>query len=235
MAFVPSYNSRILYGALSLSTQVRNMAMATTGDMVDVTVLTDTSKVFVAGMTDSTFTADGPLDVDGSGPWASYTADKGIFVPITYAPSGLTTGAEAFLVDGVETELSTLAANAGSVDFRLAAQTSGPADAGNVVEDLTAITTTGNGTARDFTAASSNGAVFHLHVTEYSSLTSDVITIEDSSTGSSGWATIATFASVTGTTSERVEITGTVKRYVRVVDTCTGSGSLTRSVAMARR
>ena len=96
-------------------------------------------------------------------------------------------------------------------------------------------TATGNGTARDLTAQSTNGAVAHLHVTGFTGLTSNDITIEDSSTGSSGWAVIGTFTQVTGLTSQRLAITGTVKQYVRVVDTAVGTGSCTRTVAFARR
>jgi hypothetical protein len=61
------------------------------------------------------------------------------------------------------------------------------------------------------------------------------VTIEDSADGSTNWTTIGTFATVTGLTSERLVIAGTVRRYLRVVDNVTGTGTNTRSVALARR
>ena len=70
-----------------------------------------------------------------------------------------------------------------------------------------------------------------------SGLTSNVVTIEHSVDGVSSWATLVTFATVTGVTSERVAVAAgtTVRRFLRVVDTLTGTPIYTRSVSFARR
>ena len=107
---------------------------------------------------------------------------------------------------------------------------------GATVSGITIDTT---GTARDSTivGGTANGGVAHLHVSAFSGLTSDVITIEHSVNGSTSWATLVTFATITGVTSERVVVApGTsVRQYLRVVDDVTGTGSITRFVAFSRR
>ncbi len=239
MAFVPSYESRVLLGALNLSCEIRNMSIESTTDIIDVSVICNKPKAFIAGQDSSTFSADGPLNVSGStnDPFDILTDFKSAGLPLTYAPSGLTTGTDVLLADTLESNYTSSNTSTGSADFSLAAQVTGVVDSGVSVEDLAAITATGNGSARDLTASSTNGGVAHMHVTAFSGLTSDVVTIEQSSNGSTGWTTLVTFATVTGVTSERVVVaSGTsVARYLRVVDTVTGTGSVTRAVSFARR
>jgi len=237
MAFVSAQKSRVLVGSLDLSGYSRSFSMDSTTEALDVTVISSTSKAYIAGQTSGSFQADLILDTDttAGGLHAVVTTWKGTPAAITYAPSGAAALSEAFLLNGLQTSVSPSSALTGTADASVSAVTDGPADAGYVIDPSTAITADTNGTSRDLTAQTTNGAVAHLHVTAFSGLTSNDITIEDSSTGSSGWATIGTFTQVTGLTSQRLTIAGTVKQYVRVVDNVTGTGSCTRTVAFARR
>ena len=240
MAFLPSYTSRVLLGSLNLSCEIRDMSLDTSTDMIDVSTICDTTKQFIPGQDDASFSASGPLDVASSTSepfdvltdWRAAAA-----LPLTYAPAGLTAGTGVLLGDALESTFQSTNSPTGSADFSISAQISGGAEAGTSLENLTAVTVDGNGTARDGAAASSNGGVAHLHVTAFSGLTSNVVTIEHSVDGSTSWATLVTFATVTGVTSERVAVAAgtTVRRYLRVVDNVTGTGSCTRSVAFARR
>jgi hypothetical protein len=238
MAFMPAERSRILLGSLNLSCYATQIGATVATAMLDSTTLCNTSKVFIPGQTEGSFEISGHLDTDASSglqfdtivDWKQATP-----LAVTYAPSGLTALSEALLSGALEGSFTPSAGVGGMADFSLSSTADGAIDPGFVLEDLTAVTIDGNGTARDLTAQSTNGAVAHLHVTAFSGLTSNIVTIEDSSDGSTGWATIGTFATVTGLTSERLVIAGTVKRYVRVVDNVTGTGSCTRSVALARR
>lgn len=93
-------------------------------------------------------------------------------------------------------------------------------------------TAAGNGTALDGTAATTNGGAVHVHATAFTG-TSITLTVEDSADNST-FATIGTFTAITaGGTSERIEIAGTIRRYVRIVragtfTTCTFSAGLYR-------
>jgi hypothetical protein len=240
MAFQPSYKSRVLLGSLNLSCQIRNMTLDESIDMVDVSTICDQAKQFIPGQPDGTFSADGPLDVATStaAPFPTLTAWKATSaLPLTYAPRGLTTGTEVMLGDALASSFQSTNTPTGSADFSISAQLTDGIDPGVSVEDLTAVTIDTTGVARDLTAASTNGGVAHLHVSAFSGLTSDVITIEQSANGSTSWTTLVTFATVTGATSQRVVVApGTsVARYLRVVDDVTGTGSITRAVAFARR
>ncbi|ANS02856.1 hypothetical protein [uncultured Mediterranean phage uvDeep-CGR0-AD1-C239] len=69
------------------------------------------------------------------------------------------------------------------------------------------------GTAVDNSASSASGGAGYV---EAFSLTSGTVTtIIQHSADNSSWATLASFTSITGSTAERVEVTGTVNRYIR--------------------
>lgn len=239
MAFRNAQQARIYVGSFAASCYARTVSLDDSVDMLDVTTICDAAKAYIPGTEGSgSFSIAGPLDSDGAatGQWATLTAQKAATTPtpITYMPLG--TDGAVWLVAGVHTNFDTTASVGNTIDWSMQSSTTGVLDMNaTVLSNNVAVTTTTSGSSIDGTAATTNGAVFHLHVTAFSGLTSDTITIEDSSTGSSGWATIATFAAATALTSERVAITGTVKRYVRIVDTIVGTGSITRHISMARR
>jgi len=76
-----------------------------------------------------------------------------------------------------------------------------------------------NGATLDQGAQTSAGAEGFLHVTSFTG-SNFTATIQDSANGSD-WGTLKAFTQVTGTGSERVTVSGTVERYVRVISTGT--------------
>lgn len=238
MTFRSSHHSRVYVGLLAASCYARTAETNSTTDMLDVSVLCDKPRRFIPGHDTSNFSIGGPLDVDGSSNGqADAIADlKGATTPtpITYMPLGTDEG--AWLLEAFETQFDTSSPVGGTSDWSMEAQTTGVTDFnGQVLENNTTVTEDTNGSNLDGGAATTNGGVAHLHVTDYDGLDSDDITIEGSANGSSGWATVFTFTQVTGRTSERVEVTGSIPRYLRVVDDVTGTGSIDRLVAVARR
>lgn len=240
MAFVPGMNSRLIVGPLAWSVFMRGYSTDDTVDMLDVTVCDGSnSRSFIPGQTTSTMSIDCLLDGSGaagsqfinSDTWASTPQ------PITIAPNLLTSGQPVILASALEASATVSSTPTSVVALAISTQTDGATDYGVSVEDFTAITTDTNGTARDGGGATTNGGVAQIHVSAFSGLTSDVVTIEHSVNGSTSWATLATFATITGTGSERVVVAaGTaVRQFLRVVDDVTGSGSCTRQVSFARR
>jgi len=232
MPFVSATKSRVLAGTLSASCYSRGFSLSSGVDMLDVSTLCDDAKAYIPGQESST--ASFTLIYDEAqaahaGTWA--TAGN---LPVTFLPGGAAVGDAAFLIDSIRTDYSTTTSVTGTVDASITTQTTGDTGYGVCVAALAAITTDTNGTAVDNAASSTNGGVAHLHVTAFAGLTSDVITIEHS-TNNSTWATLATFTTVTAATTQRLAVTGTVNRYLRVVDDVTGTGSCTRLVAFARR
>lgn len=241
MAFQSSQKARVLAGILNLSGYATSVNLGWSQAMLDVTTLNASAKQMIPGMETSSGSIALLLDTDTTS-GGEYDFVEGTWKttqpqPLTYAPAGLTTGSPAILVNALETQAGGQVTASGVATIGLNFQTAIHTDYGTVLEDLTAITATGNGTARDGTAATANGGIAHLHVTAYSGLTSNVVTIEHSVDGATSWATLVTFSTVTAKTSERVTVAAgtTVRRYLRVVDTVTGTGTNTRSVSFARR
>lgn len=236
--------TRLYLAHLRLSKYARSAGLASTVNMLETSVLdravTLGAKTFIPDDDTSTFTGDGPLDsattADLNQDTLADFKDRQTPTAITYLPLG--TDGRCWLIEALATQLTIPSARGQTVNWQLAAQTTGDTDwNGVILEDETSVTQDTDGTTVDNGAATSNGAAVHLHVTAFSGLTSDDITIEASTTGAFGGeeTTLFTFAQVTGLTSERLTVTGTVPRYLRVVDDVTGTGSITRFVAISRR
>lgn len=229
---VSAQKSRVLVGDFHLSSYATSIGGTWQQDMLDTTVLTDTSKTSIIGSETSTAKVSGLFDdaqhADAAS-WKSAAAQ-----PITVGLNGLALGSELWMVNGLLTEMSTNAARNGVVGFDLNAQTDGLTDFGVSLHDLTAVTADESGTGYDGAAATTGGGVAHLHATAYSGLASAVIIVEDSA-NNSVWATIGTFATLTAVGRERLAIAGTIRRYVRYSIDVTGTGSITFAVGLARR
>jgi hypothetical protein len=90
------------------------------------------------------------------------------------------------------------------------------------------------GTAVDNGASSANGGVGYLLVSAFSGLTGAIVTIQHSPDNST-WADLVTFTNVTAAPAkQRIEVGGTVNRYLRANGDVTGTGSLTPFVGFAR-
>jgi hypothetical protein len=241
MAAISSHYSRVLLGPLSLSASLRSAGFNYASDAHDVTSLADVAKVFIPTLVTSTWSFDGPLDVDPTAnlPYDILTDNwREGELAITWAPAGLTVGSMVVVASAIQTQFAVDSVNSGGTDWSASGQTNGATDAGLSIDDgATAITADGNGTARDHGAATANGGIAQIHVTAFSGFTSNAVTIEHSVDGSTSWTTLATFATYTGLTSERVVVAAgtTVRRYLRVVDNVTGTGSTNRQVSFARR
>lgn len=241
MAFRNAQQARVYVGILSAAAYARSVDVSSSTEMLDTTTLADEERNFITGQEETgTFSIAGPLDVDGSanGQFDAIADVKAATTPtpITFLPLGTDGG--AWLIHGNQVDLNLVNALGATADWSMSATTHGQHDCNGVLlENAVTVTTDTDGTTLDNGAATTNGAVLHLHVTAYSGLTSDAITVEASTTGAFGGeeTTLASFTSVTGLTSERVVVTGTVPRYLRVVDDVTGTGSITRTVAISRR
>lgn len=231
MAFQPGYKARLLLGDFSLSSKLTDASFPFAVEMLDVTTFADDGvKRFIPGLDTSTVSMSGFLDADTAADSTAWTDAQ----PLTYGPTGLAAGSPVFMVDTLKTSYEVGTQVSGVVSFDLAAQTDGLTAIGRSIRDLTAATSDGSSSAVDGGAASSGGGVAHLHVTAYSGFTDVNVTVEGSANGTSGWATVATFAQFTGVTSERVTVAGSVARYLRATVDVDGSGSVTFAVGFAR-
>lgn len=243
MTFRSGADARLFLHSLALHSYTRDASSSSSTGMLPTSTLGTKAKTFIPDLLPTwSCQFGGPLDVDATagGQFATLAAMKAALTagtatayPFTFLPLG--TDGALWLGDSIKTSLDVVTGLGETVNWASGAQGTGVLDQnGKILENNTAVTTDTNGTSLDNGAATSNGAAFHLHVTAFSGLTDDVITIEDSA-DDSNWATIVTFTTVAGLTSERKTLTGAVRRYVRVVDNVTGTGSISRFVAISRR
>jgi hypothetical protein len=234
MAFTHGKNTSLWFDGRDLTPFFHEFTGTFANDTAETTVFQNAWKTFIPGLN--------ALDVSGSGyfdPTMTDLTDALTATPnsvLTYGLGGLTQGALSRLVPIRETAFEEGANIGEAVGFSWAAISTGiPGLDGRVLAPLAAVTIDQNGTAVDNGAATTTGAIAHLHVTSVSASDSIVVTIEDSATGSSGWATIGTFASKSAAGAERIVIAGTIRRYTRAVDDVTGAAvSIIRGVALAR-
>lgn len=234
MSFSNAQLARVLLGENELSSKLTQARALSGNEMLDVTTLNDTAKRFIAGL------GMGELSVEGWSDAAGFTdtftaLDAGVAGVVTYAPKGLSLGSPCILASGRKTTFETGTEVGGVANFSLNVTGDGHVAQGVMLHDLAAETADDSESSYDRGAAQTStalGGVAHLHVSAYDSLTSIDVIVEDSANDST-WATIATFTQVTATGSERVEITGTVRRYLRATWDVDGSGSATFAVSFA--
>lgn len=244
MAFQSAQASRASIGLLNASGYIRNWKFDDVTDQLETTTIADKVKQMIVGQNSQSASMEMLLDTTAPtnsqfvvmSNWKTTTP-----LPFDIAPEGYATGNPVVMMNALETQANTKAAANTTVDGSASAISSNGTDYGISVEDYTAITTTTTGTARDsgIVGGTANGGVAHLHISAYTGLTSNTVTIEHSVDGSTSWATLVTFTLAAGLTSERVVVAAgtTVRKFLRVVDTVVvgGGGSNTRQVSFARR
>lgn len=221
MSFVHGKDAAVLLDGVLISAYFDSGEFSAEVDTAETTTFSSSWKSFIAGQAAGTVGLTGYFDPTWNDLWDTIGDAPGAV--LTFAPGGLALGSPVRLVKVLTSAYGESAPIGGAVTFSWDVTADGSVGTGQVIAAATAITADTNGAAFDGGAATSNGAVAHLHVTSVSASDSIVVTIEDSANGSSGWATIGTFASKSAPGAERIAIAGNVRRYVRAVYDVTGS------------
>lgn len=233
MAFVPGYKARILIGDTSWSAKLHTFSGPFNVDMHECSTFADAgSRRYTPGQNSSSLSAGGYMDATVASEISGWSSTQ----PLTFAFDGLALSTNVWMLNALMANFTPKSPVGGVSGFDLTAQTDGFTDLGVSLHDLTASTSDTNFSSHDGGAASSGGAVGHIHVTEYSGLTQAVFKIQHSTDNfSANTADLITFSTVTGVTGEHAEVTGTVNRYLRATIDVTGTGTVTFAVACARR
>lgn len=223
-----------IFGGVAITSYITDASLDVDVDAAETTTWGNSWKTYIPGQAQAQYAFQGLFDSLMTPTFTSLVGDNPAGL-LLVAPSGLTVGERANIMEVIETKYGESAPVGGVVAFSFDCLADTVPGFGNVLSGLTPITADGNGTNVDGGAATTSGGVAQLHVTEVSASDSIVVTIEDSANGSSGWATIGTFASKSAIGAERIAIAGTIRRYVRAVFDVTGSGvSIVATVALAR-
>jgi hypothetical protein len=242
---MPTYrhgkNTVVLIDQFDLSGYFKESTTSRSVETSDTTAFGNSAKTYIAGLKDATMNLSGMFDGSVGAVDETMAASLGgIDDIVTVQIEGNVVGTIAHMMEAQQTsyEVSSPVGDVVSVTAQL--QADGGLESGRVLAPATVVTTatTTNGTSVDNAAASTNGGVAHVHVTANANLNTTTIKVQHS-TDNSTWVDLVTFATVATTikTSQKVTVAAgaTVNRYLRSQITTTGTGSITTTVAFARR
>lgn len=246
--------AKLYANGYDLSAYMRTATFAGTADVADTTVWGLGSKTYIPGFSDATLTGEGIYDADMAPGLANKPDDvlaaalgNATKSNITYLPRGDSLGARARLLRADETsyEITSPRDDISAVSFEAQSST-GAAASAVVLRPLAGaltLTTTGAGTAvsdevLDTPVATTFGGLAVLQVVSKGGGAGNLtVLVESSVNGSTGWGTIATFATVTAAPGSEVVVIPsgtTINIYVRASWTVTG-GTWDINVAFGRR
>jgi len=217
------------------------------GDLTEIqdsfeVVLEETTPL---GASDDTWASVGVRKYEGT--LSGIYSDSGILTafestavqPLMYALEGNTIGNEFVGIDAIRAVITRQATRDALHRLEASFKASTRMDKGVILSTHAARATASTTAGVDNAAATTAGGVAYLgaSVLALGGYTNVVITVEDSANNSS-FATIGTFTAITAVpASQRLEITGTIRRYTRTLATFNGSGSsesVTSAVGLAR-
>lgn len=220
-------------GGYDLTTDSTSVEMASLARDVESTTLGQAAEKFVSGIYGGEFSHDGILDGTAGQINTAGAALIGTNPVATLAVSN-TAGKRAMSGQVLETSFKTPAPLGGLVMATVTGVTDGKVEQALVVQEK--VTKTGNfdSASVDNAASSSGGGTGFLHIFAANG-TADVV-IEESSDdgGGDAFATVLTFAQFSAVGSQRVAITSSVERYIRVALTLGTATSVTYAVTFAR-
>lgn len=206
-------NTALFLGGYEISQFFRSTSIDANKDTVETTTFKASSKSYIGGLRDGTGSADGIFDGEETGGdeilRAAFDAAADIF---TYWPEGDVLGKFGFGMSGIQTAHAITSSIDDVVQCSMEIQSKHGVDRVrclHVGEEETA----DDGTTVDGGAATSAGAVGYIQATDVQ----DELDVEiEHSTDGDVWTTLLTFSTLTDIGAERVQVSGTVNRYVRV-------------------
>lgn len=239
MAFLHGKDTKLYANGYDVTGYFRSVPSEVTRELGDSTVFGLNDKTFLAGQREASASPEGLFDGAAAAIDAILDTIFGAEARSLWSVwfGGDAVGNRGFGIDAHQTKYKVDAPHNEVVSTAVELRSSVGREALVSHHALAAETANGQSAAVDGGAASSNGGVGYLHVPDVTTITNIVVVIEDSADGSSGWATILTFAAVTADNAkERVAISGTVRRYTRARWTITGGpGSATFNAGFGRK
>jgi hypothetical protein len=235
-SFTHGKDALVLSNGYDVSGFLSSVTLAGEADVAEVSTLGNDDKAYIPGLRDATISVEG-----------FYSGASGQIDELLEARLGTTTtwtvvftpdaeGALAYGVRAVDTSYEIGAEIGGAVSISAEGQVTEGREAARVLHPLVLETTSDVGGGVDNTGSSPGGLAGYLHVTDVDGTLPTLDVKIQHSVDNSTWVDLATFTQVTTPNSyERVAVTGTVNRYLRVNFTIGGTTpEFTFHVAAAR-
>jgi len=237
MPFVHGRQTRLLVNGHDLSAYFQNVDVDASAELIDTTTFQAAAKQFLLGYRDGKISCQGLYESKADAALAiDRNAVDDILAPllgadtnqlVLIAQDDLTAGsASATTLQAKTLKYSITSPYNGAVSCMAEMQaTEAGVRSGIALNALsTPITATSSGAAQDNTAATTTGGVAQVHVKAATGTTPSLTAIiEDSADGTTGWATVGTFAAQTAVGAAAMTIAGTIRRYVRASFTVSGT------------
>ena len=207
-------------------------------ETAETTTFADDDKTYITGLGDGTISTSGLFDSTAG---ASNDVLTGIIAQedntFTVLPEGATAGSRSIIANGQMTSYEVSSPVGDVVAISAEVQADGGLYSGRALNGLTNTGTSASLTGINDGSATSNGALFNLHVTANTRDGASTVKVQHSADNNT-WVDLVTFSSVSAstTTGESITSTGTVNQYLRATHSLAGSsGSITYHVSAARR
>lgn len=231
---------KVFVDEFDFSSYFNDVSASTTVETAETSTFGSDAKEYITGLVDGTVSLSGMFEGTadtGTDDYFSSVLGGATKQKVIVATEGHANGGRAVMLESDNTSYEVSGAIADVVQASAEFQSSEGVEHGVILSSGAAVTATGNGTSVDNGAATTNGGVGYLSVptnTRNGNVTVKIQASADNST----FTDLITFTVVSSAakTSQRVEVTGTVARYLRVNYTVAGStGSATPIVAFSRR
>lgn len=241
MAFLHGKSTKVFVNGSDLSSYFNDASPSVSIETAETTAFGNDDKTYITGLRDGTISTSGMFDGSAGAVDAVLSGILGTenSAVVTIAYGGATAGNRVSIALAEETSYDISAPVSDVVSATAEFQADDGVYGGIALTGLSAVSSTGTGSAQDNSASTSNGGVAVFHATANTRDGSTTLKVQHSADNVS-WADLATFTAVSaGTTdSERVVVAAgtTVNRYLRASHTLAGStGSITYIMSFARR
>lgn len=238
--FAHGKNVKVFVDQFDFSAYFNDVTATTTVETAETSAFGSSAKEYITGLKDGTVSLsgmfEGTADV-GTDSYFGTALGSATKQKVIVATAGHSNGARAVMLQSDDTSYEVSGSIGDVVQTSAEFQASSGVEHGVILSSGAAVTSTGNGTSVDNAAASTNGGVGYVSVPTNTRNGNVTIKIQQSADNST-FTDLITFTVVSSATktSERVEVTGTIARYLRVSYTVAGStGSATPIVAFSRR
>lgn len=233
-------NVKVYVDEFDFSSYFNDVSAATTVETAETSTFGASAKEYIPGLMDGTVSLSGLFEStedEGTDDYFATVLGSATKQKVIVAQEGHGLGGRAVMLESDATSYEVSGAIADVVQASAEFQSTEGVEHGVILSSGAAVSATGNGTGVDNGASTANGGVGYVSVPANTRNGNVTIKIQQSADNST-FTDLVTFTVVSSATktSERVEVTGTVARYLRVSYTVAGStGSATPIVAFSRR
>jgi hypothetical protein len=241
MAFTHGKSTTVYSNGYDLTSYLNSVEITRSVDTAETSTFSLASKTFITGEVDSQLNFEGLYDDAASASDEILAAALTISTIWTWYPGKLSTANNSgYGFVGIQTGYNPSQTITDAVKIVGSCQGSddiASRELGASLHVMSQETATGTGTIIDDNAGSSaNGASAYLQATDVTGTAELIIEHSSNATFSADVSTLLSFTNISADhTSERIEVTGTVKRYIRASWTLDGGETLTFNVLFCRR